>query len=435
MKILLANAECKVGGVSTFLLSLRTALVSLGHRCELFFFRGGTMEPHLPADGRVHFGTLMDCLRLVQRERIDVVHANNSDWPTGISAVRDVGVKLILTAHKARNPAWTYGWTSGNCDAFAAVSHGIARDLQPFTDLRIQVVHNGIDTTRFRPADGPETSPPIVAWVGRGASRIKGLERFASIAPVLRRAGVRLWIVDQHGSRAVWESCPEVAAILQPCADFWGGVPYDEMSDLYRLVAASGGCVISTSIAEGLPLTMLEAQACACAVIGPDVRGVSETISPAHGGVLYPSWLPATDLADLVLTALADRERLRASGHEAAGYVRGQFSLGQMAERYLRIYNEAPYRATGSVRSRLRARLPLLQWRRYLDHNCGVGYEQYDVSRQLAEAHEWRLAAGALRASVRTSPTIYIRPQRLARLISVHARLTARAARIRHLTV
>ncbi|MQA31890.1 MAG: glycosyltransferase, partial [Luteitalea sp.] len=187
MKILLANSTCKVGGVSTFMLALRSGLIALGHQCELFFFQRGTMERHLPPDVRVHFGTLADCLRLVARERIDVVHANNVDWPTGISAVRHAGAKLVLTAHKARESAWTYGWTTANCDAMAAVSNWIGKDLQPYTDVPIQIVPNGIDTRRFSPREsGGAMGPPIVAWIGRGASPLKGLDIFAAAAPALR---------------------------------------------------------------------------------------------------------------------------------------------------------------------------------------------------------------------------------------------------------
>ena len=152
MNILLANSSCKVGGVSTFLLSLRTELLARGHRCSMFFFEHGPMEAHLPRDAQAHFGGLADCLKLVADEAIDVVHANNVDWPTGISAVRRIGAKLVLTAHKVREPAWTYGWHSGNCDAFVTVSSWIRDELQPFTDVPIQVVHNGIDTARVTTA-------------------------------------------------------------------------------------------------------------------------------------------------------------------------------------------------------------------------------------------------------------------------------------------
>lgn len=417
MRVLLANSTCKVGGVSTFMLSLHRALAALGHECRLFFFERGSMEPHLPPDVAVDFGTLADCLRLVERERIQVVHANNVDWHTGVSAVREIGAKMILTAHKVREGGGTYGWSARDCDAFVAVSRWIRDGLQPFTDVPVQVVPNGIDTDRFRPADRADTAPPIVAWVGRGGAPRKRLEAFAAIAPALRRAGLRVWVIDQQGPQTLAGAFPEAARALSEAADVWRGVPFDEMPEVYRAVAASRGCVISTASMEGLPLTLLEAQACGSMVIAADVVGVNECVSPVHGGVLYPLETRSDNLATLAIDSLRDRDAVRQRQHEAAAHVRQHFSLERMAAQYLRIYEESPYRVTGGVPGRLRALVrqsPLLDWKRYVERRWGVAHEQYATSRELAERGEWRLAAAAVRASIRVGPTLYLKPGRLA---------------------
>ena len=426
MKALLANTTCKVGGVSTFMLSLRSALVALGHECELFFFNRGTMEAHLPPDVPVHFGTLPDCMRLVERRGFDVVHANNIDWATGISAVRHIGVRLVLTAHKARESAWTYGWNSGNCDALVAVSQWVRDGLQPFTDVPIQVIQNGIDMDRFNGAgESRESAPAIVAWIGRGGSPLKGLEKLAEVAPGLRRAGLRLWILDQHGpgqSRALY---PGAVKVLEPLAERWGGVPFERMPGVYRDIAASGGCVISTSVREGLPLTLLEAQACGCTVVASDVQGNNECVFPEHGGVLFPAAMPGDEVAALVAQTLSDERRLRQRQDAARSFVRAHFSLRRMAERYAALYVQGPRGSAGDMAARVRARLrlsPLVHWSDYLEQRWGVGYEQFVSSRVLAEGGEWRLAAGAGRASLRTSPTIFLKPRRLAHLVSLWMR-------------
>ena len=425
MNVLLANSTCKVGGVSIFMLSLRSALIAKGHTCELFFFERGTMEPFLPAGARTHFGDLAACLRLVESGPFDVVHANNVDWTTGVSSVREAGAKLILTAHKARDSAWTYGWTASNCDAMTAVSNGVKSDLQPYTDVPIQVVHNGIDLGSFRAEPAAATSPPIVAWIGRSASPLKRLDKFAAIAPALHRAGLRLWIVDQHGIDKAAEALPDAVAVLRPIVEMWRDVRFEEMRRVYHDVAASGGCVVTTSSREGLGLANVEAQACGCVVIGPDVPGVNEAVSHDHGGVLYPFDSPADDLASLIIAVLRDEPGMRRRQAEAAAYVREHFSLTRMAERYLRIYEEAPYVATGERAARVRARRrlsPVWHYRDYLDQRWGVGDLQYEASRTLARDGFGRLAAGAARAALRTSPTLFVKPERLAHLVKVHLR-------------
>jgi glycosyltransferase involved in cell wall biosynthesis len=425
MKVLLANSTCKVGGVSTFMLSLRRALVAQGHHCELFFFARGNMEPYLPPDCPVQYGSLADCLRLIARRRIDVVHANNVDWPTGIGAVRQLGVKLVVTAHKVREEDKTYGWMSTNCDAMTTVSEWIRRDLQVFTDLPIQVVPNGIDVRRFTPDERPPEGGPIAAWIGRGGSPWKRLEKFAAMAPALRRAGLRLWIVDQHGPEKVADTLPDAVRVLKPLAEFWGAIPYEQMPDLYRTVAASGGCVVSTSEREGLPLTLLEAQACGCPVAATAVRGNDEAVFPAHGGVLFPFDAAPDASAAAVAAMVADRDRLREQRRAACAWVRDRFSVERMAERYADIYRTAPYRSSNALVSRLRTRMrlsPLLRWHNYLDKRWSVGREQFESSVELADRGEWRLAARAAWASLGTSPTLYVKPRRLVHLLRAHLR-------------
>jgi glycosyltransferase involved in cell wall biosynthesis len=425
MKILLVNSTCKVGGVSTFMLALRSALCAQGHSCDLFFFEHGTMDAHLPAGCPVRFGSLADCLALVARERYDVVHANNVDWSTGISAVRHLGARLIVTAHKVREGAWTYGWNTTNCDAMTAVSRWIATALQPFTDVPVQVVYNGIDIARFREqtdAEIPPSAASIVAWIGRSGSPLKGLEKFAAIAPALHRGGVRVWVIDQHGPDKASEIYPEASAALRAVAERWNSVGLDDMPALYREVAASGGCVLATSVAEGLGLAMLEAQASGCLVVASDVRGHDESVSRAHGGLRFPLDTDPALVARLVLTTLADRPQVRARQAAAADHVRRQFSVERMARQYEDIYEGRSTPITLSRRARLRARrrlAPLTHWRAYVTQRLGVGYSQLAASRQLAAAGHASAAAAAGLAALTTSPTMFVKPGRLAQLARV----------------
>ena len=424
MNILLANSSCKIGGVSTFLLSLRTELLARGHRCSMFFFEHGPMEPHLPRDARARFGTLADCLQLVADDDIDVVHANNVDWPTGISAVRRLGARVVLTAHKVREPAFTYGWHAGNCDAFVAVSSWIRDELQPFTDVPIQVVHNGIDTARFTAVPHVRRSPPIVAWVRRGSAPRKRLEYFAAIAPALKQAGLQIWIIDQHGPEHFAQLHPEPARQLMAVADVWRGADFAEMPAIYQAIAASAGCVVSTASMEGLPLALLEAQASGAVVIAADVRGVRECVSPSDGGVLYPADATPEDVATLILRTLGDGREMSQRQTRVAAHARESFGLRSMTERYLGVYT-AP--SGHRQRGGRRRQSPLLDWRGYVDERLGVGYAQYEASRLLRATGRHTLALAAADEGAVTAPTMYLHPRRFAHLIRQH--LTRRDSR------
>jgi glycosyltransferase involved in cell wall biosynthesis len=329
----------------------------------------------------------------------------------------------VLTAHKVREEDKTYGWMSTNCDAMTAVSDWIRRELQVFTDVPIQVVPNGIDIHRFTPDDRAADGAPIVAWIGRGGSPWKRLDKLAAMAPALVQAGLRLWVIDQHGPEKVAETLPDAVRLLQPLAERWEAVPYQAMPELYRTIAASGGCVLSTSEREGLPLTLLEAQACGCPVAATAVRGNDECVSAKYGGVLFPFEQDAATAAALVIDMLRRREALKERKRLAVEYVRGMFSLERVAARYIEVYRTAPYPSATDFVARLRTRLrlsPLVNWQNYLDLRWGVGEEQFLSSKELAGSGEWRLAARAARASLSTSPTLYVKPRRLAHLLRAH---------------
>ncbi len=348
MRILLAHQRCRVSGVETWMAALWRTFRASGHECDLFFFDHGLMASQLPADCATHFGGLDDCLALIARRRFDVVQAEAADWEVGIAAVRlqEGSTKLVITAQTAACPVWT----SANCDALVVCSRWLAREQQALTDIPVQHIPNAVDTAAFSPADGRDGGPPIVAWVGRGSDLAsKRIDRFAAIGPSLARAGVRVWLADPDGPQRV----PlEVAQALLPIVEFWEFVPRQRMPAFFRRVAASGGCVVSTSSAEGLPFALLEAQACGCPVIGPNAPGVNECVDPTQGGVLYPVGLEAADLAGLVLDTISDRGAMRWRREACVRYVRRRFSLEQMVCEYLRVYQDALYRGVPALAGR-----------------------------------------------------------------------------------
>jgi glycosyltransferase involved in cell wall biosynthesis len=413
MKILFAFQNCEIGGVPVWMLELSESLNALGHECEMFFFRHGAFEASLPSDCVARFGDLADCLKWVRSRQFDVVHAAVLDWDLGISAVRCLGAKLVLTTH-----GWIHkAWNSANCDALVGCSKWNALAQQPWSDMPVQVVPYGIDISRFHPPEQISPTHPIVAWVGRGSDLYqKQIDRLAAVAPALCRAGLRLWIADPDGPNKI---LPSAADTLGPIAEFWSGVIPARMPSFYRAVAASGGCLLSTSRFEGLSIAYIEAQASGCPVIGPDVRGVNEEVDPEHGGVLYAPSIEPDALARLVVDSVGDQPRMRWRRSACRDLVQKRFTVRQMAENYLRIYEDAPYpprRDLGIQRTQFRA-APFRYCRNYREQRWRAGNNQYLASKRLADREEGVLAAKAAVASLYTCPTLYARPSRLVHLM------------------
>ena len=421
MKILLAYEWCLIGGVEAFMVALAKTLHAQNHECEFFFFTHGPMEQRLPAGFAAHFGDLTDCLKLVHSSRFDIVHANSSDWRIGITAVRKFAAKLVITAHGMVVP----GWNSTNCDAFVCCSRWQADEQRAFTDLPIHQIFNGIDLAEFRPSQALSVASgqkPIVAWVGRGIDMVhKKIDKLAGIASALTKAGIRIWIADPHGPDEVEKVVPEAAQTLRSAAEFWDVVPREKLSEFFRDVAASGGCVLSTSLREGLPMSLIEAQACGCPVIGTDVIGVNEVVNPARGGVLYPYNTQPEQLAALVVETLGDLEGMQLRRDACARFAHETFSLERMAQDYISVYQEAltSGRRSGiGIRTRV-ALGPLLNWNEYVDRRWTAGLAHYEGSVKLAADKEWELASAVARLSLYTCPSLYLRPRRLAQLLRI----------------
>lgn len=426
MRVLLVNEGCVIGGIETWMITLSAALRARGHTCELFFLQRGPMEAHLPPDCVAHFGGLTDLLRLVDERRFDVVQGHSGDYQLGISAVRALGAALVVTSHGWIIP----GWTSLTCDAFLAVSRWLAEGQQPLTDMPVRVVKIGLDLSAFKPDPTWSSSPhPIVAWIGRGtAVEQKRIDKLAAIAPALQQAGLRLWLAEASGPAAVEGVAPEAAAVLRPIADRWNGVPREEMPAFFRAVAASGGCVLSTSSYEGLSVAYVEAQACGCPVIGPDVRGVNEAIQPEYGGVLYPFDLPSPDLARLVIDTIADTDGMQRRRELAIAFAREHFALERMVDEYLDVYRAARDRKRPTLRMLWRRTKLMLHLRQFLLRNWSAAQAIYKASRELDARGEPRLARLTARTALALCPTIYLRPRRLRHLLGVHWRRVPRPA-------
>ena len=412
MKILLTWRICGVGGVETWMTAVARTLRGMGHDCHMFFFQHGEFEKHIPPEIPVHFGELEDFARLVSEGEFEIVHGINWDWEMGISISRPLGARLVV-----HGQGWAYPfWHSRNCDVMVACSRWNARAQQALSDLSVQPVLNGIDISRFPAFGGKIQGPPIIAWVGRGSDvNQKRINKLAEIAPHLKRAGLRLWIADPEREQVL----PEYAQVLAPLAERWGRVAPGDMCRFYQDVAASGGCKLSTARFEGQSLACIEAQACGCPVVGPDVRGVNESLDVNQGGVLFPDETPAEKVAELLVRTVGDTEKMAWRRAASRRFVEENCTLEKVVAGYLAAYKSPKRRSIFSgraIRSRMRFS-PLFQWNAYLEGRWKMGRKVYALAEKFDAQGETRLADAAVRTAFEMAPTIFLRGHRLKRLM------------------
>lgn len=403
MNLLLAADDCSLGGHTCFMLELAKGLSNRGHRVRSFFFQDAGFLSTYSRYGDTTLGDVDDLRRLLSRGRWDVVHGDSCmlDLPAALRGLRS-RTRLVITRHSWNAPM---GWHRGNCDVYSTISESSAAMCQPYTDQPVRVVPNGVDIEQLRPLEGPVPARPVVAWCGRSRDPVKNWSRFVSAT----------WHLSEEFDFRVADATPPKASDIQDregAAHLGSRRRYgrDELPAFFSEVGRSGGCLLCTSRAEGMPLAVLEAMACGCPVLGPDVRGVRDVLHGPLRRWLYPADASDTEVAAFVREAvkeLADpavRQQFR-------DHVVEHFSLDRMIDCYEELYRGAPAEAgEGTALPELAAKL-------------------WEFAAEVAREGRTRDATFAARAAMQLSPSSLLRPERMVLAVTSGSASRLRGAR------
>jgi starch synthase len=246
--------------------------------------------------------------------------------------------------------------------AVIAVSAAMRDDVlaaYPSIDpAKVQVVHNGIDTERWRPLAAPDRvrelgvdpDRPSVVFVGR-ITRQKGLPLFlravAALPPDVQ-------VVLCAGAPDTPEIEAEVRGLVESLAASRTGVVWiaDMLprADVVALLTAAT-VFACPSIYEPLGIVNLEAMACETAVVATATGGIPEVVVPGETGVLVPieqasdgTGTPldperyVADFAEALTSLVTDPDRAAAYGRAGRERAITSFSWETIAERTVEVY-------------------------------------------------------------------------------------------------
>ncbi len=208
---------------------------------------------------------------------------------------------------------------------------------------------SGVDTDAFAPSPpatdknlaADETSPPLAVL----ASRMlwdKGVGELVAAARILKREGTKLRVV------LVGEPDPANPASIplatleewqrEGAVEWWGH--REDMAEILK----SAQMAVLPSYREGLPLSLLEAAACALPLIASNVPGCREIVRHGESGLL----VPARD-AEALATALArlaqDPHMREKMGGEARRMVEEHFAQPLITAQTVDLYKDLVTRA------------------------------------------------------------------------------------------
>jgi glycosyltransferase involved in cell wall biosynthesis len=354
------------GGLGTSLLAIMRSLdrerfsvdvaLGLGYPLDAAFGPAGFRLHPLKLSRGIHpwqfAQTLWTLLRLMKRERYDVVHVHGSE--AGILArlaARVAGVPVVIAelhGYANRDPDGVlertlYRWIEQALDratqAYVAVSHHVKRQWIArgiCADDRVQVIHHALDLRRY-PDRGSVARPgraagrPVVGTVCLLEAR-KGLVDLVEAMPAVARAvpGVRFAIVGD-GPLRPWMAQRVAQLGLADQVDFMGW--RDDVTELmwrFDLFALP-------SRRESFGLVFLEAMACRCPLVGTRVDGIPEVVSDGVTGHLVAPGDPAA-LAAAVVDLLLDADEAARFGDAGRRRVEACFDDRRMAADYNALY-------------------------------------------------------------------------------------------------
>lgn len=426
MRILICRQNCGFNGITTWALDLSRELRTRGFDVS-FWFLGGPAErlPLFEAVGPTTVGPLPALMQAVERERYDVIHVTSGDLSSLALTLPHHGARLVAT-----NQAQITGvWDSGNCHALTAISKDLAMLEEPFTDLAIDQIYTGISVDRFARTKSVTDERPIIAWIGRANdARQKDFARFTRIAAALPPDKYRIWVVEATG-RSPEEFVGEGFAAVT--YDRWmKRVAIDDMPAIYQAIAASGGVLLMTSRFEGMGYVVLEAALCGAATVGPNVVGLREAILPEIG-TQFDAAASDAEAARVVADWIDANPRSIASCNARADVVAAKFSMSEMVDRYIAVY-ERP--APVIQRSKAVMPNPLPAGAEYLIVPPEAKAKRHrslwlPTARELTEAGAPRMALRAAARAVRHDPALLVRPRDALNFLGTTARAALRSIR------
>jgi glycosyltransferase involved in cell wall biosynthesis len=225
---------------------------------------------------------------------------------------------------------WMNRWTVPLATHVVAVSDRVAAYARHEFHVpvdRLTTIPNGVDVVRFQPRTGPIGSQRFVIGC---TARLHGknnhaalLQAFALIAGQWPEA--QLLLVGRGPEEGRLRTMAErlgVSTRVRFTGEQADVAPFLRQMDLY----------VQSSIAEGMPNSVLEAMATALPVVATAVGGTPELVADGETGLLVPAGNPAA-LAAALGTFLADPAKAAAFGRAGRARVEAHFTEARMLQR------------------------------------------------------------------------------------------------------
>lgn len=335
-----------------------TGLRERGYECDLVTHVGSGLAEHarkrrvqpieMPLYGTRTYTSAWPLRQLLRKRRVDVLHCHGprDHLLSAIVHVLGGGRKLLRTRRHNHVPL-SSGLFSRllflPCDRIICISEFVKQvsiddSLSPD---KLLTIRTAVDVQRWTPGPpeaalvrelGIEPGDRIVGHVSTLVER-KGVDWLLEAAAQLRRRRpdlpIRLLIVGEAFHK--WQPLAERLAMTDRV--LFPGF----RTDAERLIRLMDLFVLP-SRQEGLGTAVVEAMACGTAVIGSNVGGIPEAVTPEVGLLFEPGDIDG--LAHAIEALLDDEPRRRAMAEAARQHAVDHFSVDVMVDQMTTLYEQ-----------------------------------------------------------------------------------------------
>ncbi len=214
----------------------------------------------------------------------------------------------------------------------ALSKHHQALAHQTMPGLNIDIIHNGVDLSKFYPAvTSPQNAAINILCVGRLIER-KGQQYLLHALARLQTEGysAHLTLVGTGDAEAELRYLAATLGISE-AVTFTGYVPHHEMLALYH----QADIFALPSQNEGMSIALLEAMAAGLPVIVTATGGTTELVQPGQNGYVVP-WANVPELTTALGMLGQDACARRRMGRESQRLA-AQFSWSTLAHEYVKL--------------------------------------------------------------------------------------------------
>ncbi|MBL7068437.1 MAG: lipopolysaccharide heptosyltransferase II [Candidatus Omnitrophica bacterium] len=375
MNILLLTTHLNIGGIASYIVNLAKRLKRKGHKVVVSSSGGDMVDeltkediPHVYINIRTKSElspklliSMPKVLSLIKDEKIDVIHAHTRVTQVLASAVsRLLAIPYIATCHGFFRPHFSRRIFKCWGDKTIAISDAVKAHLIDDFYLKpdnIALIYNGVDLEKFRKDIENSRKESLRKNLGLTDKERVVIGAIGRLSPVkgyryLIEAFKRLMDKDSGALRLlIVGDGPERESLKAQCLRL--GVdeyvkfasPNPDTPLLFSII----DIFVSSSVQEGLGLSLIEALASGSPVVATDVGGIKSVVKDKETGMLVRP-KEAGALAEGISQLLKSADLRNKLSNEGRKYAEEKFDIKNMADEVERVYKEVTKRDPRPVR-------------------------------------------------------------------------------------